>query len=307
MKHVLVTGAGGFVCSNIVLSLAAQGYAVTAADRVFDPQLAVLFRQHNIQMITTDLSSMLDLHPDYLIHGAAITADPAEGENPEDHFRANVNPALKMLEWARDHQVKRFIFISSSAVFRGSTVSTLTETTPTTPNGLYAVAKHAVELLIQTLRQDYGRDVLAVRLGNIYGINEVTRATRPRVSLVGTLIQHALTEQHLSVPAASPSVDWTFAGDIGYALSALLQTPELPHALYHVTSGETLTALQIAHGLGQLLPGITVNTEANPVMFRGHMTPERLKMDTGFSSWTAFQDGLRQTVMWFKNQLEHAS
>lgn len=309
MTRVLVTGANGFVCSNIVFTLLQQGYSVVAVDRAFDAALVEAWTGQPVELITSDLTRLPDSAVDFVIHGAAITADPADGETPAGHFRANVLPALTLLDWAHEHAVKRVIFISSSAVFRGSPISVLTEDTPVATDGLlYAVEKHSVELLLAALKQTYGRDVVAIRLGNIYGEHEHIRATRPRVSLVARLINEALTTGRVSIPRASSPTDWTYAADVGRALSRLLDVPTLPHALYHVTSGQVLTAVDILTALRAALPEVTITAEHTPaVPFRGYMTPDRLFRDTGFKQWTDFRSGLRQTVAWFKAQMEHSS
>ncbi len=309
MTRVLVTGANGFVCSNIVFTLLQQGCSVVAVDRTFDAALVAAWAGQPVELVTSDLTHLPDAAVDFVIHGAAITADPADGETPEDHFRANVHPALNLLDWARDHAVQRLIFISSSAVFRGSPISVLTEDTPVATDGLlYAVEKHSVELLLAALKQNYGRDVVAVRLGNIYGAHEHIRPTRPRVSLVARLVHEALATGRVSIPRATSPTDWTYAGDVGAALCRLLEVPTPPHALYHVTSGQALTAVDILAALREALPELTITVEHTPaVPFRGYMTPDRLFRDTGFNQWTNFRSGLRQTVAWFKAQMEHSS
>ena len=309
MTRVLVTGANGFVCRNIVFTLLAAGCSVIAVDRAFDPRLAEAWAHADVTLVLSDLTQLPDLNADFVIHGAAITADPAAGQTPEDHFRANVNPALMLLDWARDHAVQRLVFISSSAVFRGSPVANLTEDTPVATDGLlYAVEKYSVELLIAALKQAYQRDVVAIRLGNIYGAHEFVRATRPRVSLVARLIHEALTTGHVSIPVESSPTDWTYAGDVGRALLALLEKPTLSHALYHLTSGQALSAADILAALRAALPetNLTADTTA-AAPFRGSMRPDRLLADTGFDHWTDFRAGLSQTVDWFKAQMEHSS
>lgn len=309
MTRVLITGAGGFVCSNIALSILQRGCEVIGVDRAFDPMMAALLQSHGASLITSDLSSLPDLEVDYVVHGAAITADPVDGETPEDHFRANIDPALTMLDWAKDHRVRRTVFISSSAVFRGSSAAVLTEDTPVATDGLlYAVEKHTIELLIKTLKHHYHRDAVAVRLGSIYGCYEIVRPSRPRVSLVARLIDDALRKGQVTVPASMHPVDWTFAGDVGAALCALMEAPTLPHALYHVTSGDTWSAPEIALVLRDVLPNLSIEIDHDTnVPFRGYMQPHRLLADTHFNAWTDFRSGLHQTVQWFKAQKEQQS
>jgi nucleoside-diphosphate-sugar epimerase len=308
MKRVLVTGANGFVCSNIVMSLLRAGYRVVAVDRAFDAPLLDRLAGQAVEFVVSDSAQLPALSMDFAIHGAAITAEPGQGETPESHFRANVLPALAMLDWARDQGVQRLICISSSAVFRASPSAVLTEDTPAAPEGLYSIEKHAVELLVRTLNSGYKRDVISVRLGNIYGEYERSRESRPRVSLVAQLIHAALHARHVVVPHASPAVDWTYAGDIGSALIALLEAPKLQHDLYHVTSGQAWTALDIARALLKLVPDAALEVDSSAELpFRGALVSRRLPAETTFSAWTGLDSGMRQTVAWFREQMERVA
>lgn len=305
MQRVLVTGAAGFVCSNIVDTLLDAGFSVIALDRAFDDSHAARWHGQPVETIQGDETALPDSLVDFVIHGAAITAGHAErAETPEANLRANLDPALTVSEWAHAHGVRRLIFISSSAVTRGTTATAVTEEAAYTPTGLYAVAKLAVEGLARTLRTDEGRDVLAVRLGYLYGPWERRRPTRPRVSLVAGLLEDALTTGHITVAAHSTPTEWTYVRDVGRALGALLQAPKLNHALYHLTSGQPLTQVEIAEAIQRALPGVTVDTHDETPPFRGVLVGERLRADTGFAGWTDFNEGLAETLAWFRRQME---
>ena len=306
MEHVLVTGASGFVCSHLVDVLLEAGFGVIALDRRFDHAHLVRWMDQPVALVESDVSALPDLDVDYVIHGAAITAGPDErGESPEANLRANLEPALAISEWAARQPVRRCIFISSSAVARTSSAPLVAEDDTFDAVGLYAVAKQTVEGLARTLRADYGRDTLAVRLGYLYGPAERSRVTRPRVSLVARLIEEAVTQRRMTVAAASPPTDWTYVRDVGRAIVALLRAPRLNHALYHLSSGQSLSQLDIARALQAMLPDIDIHTTAEVPAFRGLLVGERLCADTGFHDWTDFADGLAETVTWFRQQLEH--
>lgn len=256
---VLVTGAGGFICRNIVQALLETGFDVIAVDRTFDNSLRQEWESwgSRLNLIESGVEYLPPLHADAVVHGAAVTASPEEiGQSPEENYRANLIPTLEALEWARQQLVRQFLFISSSTVYRETLPGPVSETLPTSPLGLYAVAKQAAESLIETLRAEYGRDAAVVRLSNIYGPAEQMRPTRPRVSLVGNMIQAALRTGKLVVYRDSPARDWTYAPDVGKAICQMLACPVLPHHLYHVASGQTLTPIEIAHTIQSLLPHV---------------------------------------------------
>ncbi len=305
-QSVLVTGAGGFVCSHIVSVLLASGYQVFAIDRAFDPAYSANWKEQwpgQLEIIETDSNELPSLKADYAIHGAAITASPEElGQTPEANLRANLDPALALLEWAEQQKVQRVILLSSSAVYQQSDPGPLSEDTVPDPIGTYAVAKRTLESLAATLRAIYKRDVSAVRLSNIYGFGEHARPSRPRISLVGRMLNDALTTGKVTVYREDPARDWTFAPDIGHALCALLEKPTLNHALYNLASEQLLTPVNIAQSLQAHLPELKIDIQEGtdpalpPLTRHGFLSSERLRRDTGFSRWTPFAKGIRQVI-----------
>ncbi len=304
--RVLVTGAGGFVCSNIVGTLLAQGYDVIAADRAFDAQLMDSLRTEwrgRMTLLETDAAHLPAVDVNALVHGAAITASPEEsGQTPEDHFRANMNPLLTMLEWSARNQVRRAIFLSSSAVYRQTMSGTVHETMLPHPHGLYAIVKQTMEVLVETLRDLYGRDVITLRLSNIYGLNEHTRFTRPRVSLVARMIDEALRTGTVTAYENSVARDWTFAPDIGNVIDLLLRLPTVKHTLYNTASEQVLNQQQIAEAIQAALPNVRIELHAgsdpneSQITRFGYLSSERLREETGFNDWTPFAEGIKQII-----------
>lgn len=302
---VVVTGAGGFVLGNCVPALAEQGWRVLALDHAFDSETLAVWSCFGDRVRTfigdvADLNGLaLDAPVAGVIHGAAVTATPEEmGLTPEQYFRANLEPTLHILEWARAYPEARVILISSSAVYEHTAPGPITETMPPFPFGLYSISKAALESLADTLRRQYQRDVLAVRLSNLYGPIEQPRPTRPRISLVGRMVREALTEGRITIYTDTARVaarDWTFAPDIGRALGALLQTPSLPHALYNVASGEVLRPIDIASIIAEQTGAQVIEAPVDPLPGApryGYLTNDRLRADTGFAAWTPFAAGI---------------
>lgn len=308
LPRVLVTGGGGFVCRNIINVMLAAGWHVVAVDRSFDSSLQHEWHTNwdsQIELIETNAETLPLLTVDALIHGAALTASPEQARHsPEDNFRANLEPLLGALEWAEQQQVRRSIYISSGAVFRRSAAGPIPEDSAATPLGLYAVAKHTMESLVETLHAIYHRDVVAIRLGNIYGPGELSRATRPRISLIGQMVNSALQDGEINIQNASVSGEWTFAPDVGHAIMALIARPQLNYSLYHVASGQQHTQAEIAETIREILPTTRVqSTNVAPVPLEklGYLSHERLLQDVGFARWTSLKEGLSQTIAHHRN------
>lgn len=306
-ERVLVTGAGGFVCRHIVAALLDAGYRVIALDRAVDADLRAAWADH-VELVEADMTALPGIDADLFVHGAALTAEPEQtGQTPAANFNANMLPTLHLLEWAGQRNIRRGVFISSAGVFAPAHEDTLTEADAPAPGSLYGLAKVQTEQIAAFLRRHYHRDYVSIRLGDTYGPGEYLRPTRPRLSLVGQMIQAALTDGVIVSNSQLPARDWTFAPDTGRTVAALLAPPTLRHELYHVTSGQVLAPFQIAERIRALVPGIRVVVDDTPVpparQRPGHLSGERLHAELNLRDWTDIDDGLRQTIAWQRTQL----
>lgn len=306
MKRVLLTGAAGFVGTNITAALLAEGYAVTALDRAFPVGWAGLFgAAAPVSLIASDAAQLPDLPADAVIHAAAITATPEEsGLSPEAYFMAHLQPALHASEWAAQRGI-RAVLVTSSAVFGATPDEGLDEFTPSDPAHLYGAAKRAIEHFAKAARRLHGRDVVAARFSGIYGPHEIPRPTRPRIALIGRLIHEAIREGVMHIAPNDPARDWTFAPDLGRALHALISAPRLNQPLYNVAAAQVYTTEQVAEMIQTALPGTKIVADYPPTprinLRLGYLTNSRLRADTGFDAWTPFADGLHQTIAWAKD------
>jgi len=303
MKRVIVTGANGFVGSNIVSTLIDQGWFVYAVDLGFDNPAVETWNNQQIELIASTCIDLPALSANALIHGAFITASPeARNESPESNIRANLDPMLAMMEYADQQKIGRSIFLSSSGVYRTMPDELINEDRPQNPLGVYAVAKTMMEYLVETMRTVYQRDMICVRLGNIYGQNEYQRDSRPFLSVIGQMIHMATTAGIIEVDRPTEIREWTYASDIGNAIHSLLQAETLNHALYHVASTERTSNLSIAYLIQSLVESAEVRvTSANPSKPKltrlGTLDNTRLAQDTGFNQWTPLSKGLLSPIL----------
>ena len=312
MKRILFTGANGFVCSNLIDVLLTRDWYVYAADIAFDNPAVNDWPSDQVTMLTGDITALPALEVDALLHGAAITAGPEQrGETPEKNFMANLEPALAMLRYADTNAIPRSIFVSSSAVYRSSERGLITEDVPASPFGCYPVAKYTIEGLVDTLRRLYGRDVLCIRLGNLYGPHEMARASRPHTSLVQQVITQGL-DGTIHIDDHILPREWTFVRDVGAAVDALLRASELSHAVYNIAADEVHSMQDIAHAVEKALAGRSVTTlvqsigQADTLTRLGTLDASRLQRDTGFEDWTSLDEGIRQTIEAISREVDRA-
>lgn len=302
--RVIVTGANGFLGCNIVAACLEAGFDVAAVDLAFDNPAYAQFASDNLQLIESNCVDMPALAADALIHAAFITATPEErDETPEANLRANVEPLLAVMEYARRHGIAREIYISSAAVHRCAPEITIQESLPQRPLGAYGVAKTLMEQMVETMRRVHGRDCLCVRPGSIYGPFEYCRSTRPKLSNVALMMMSALSRGEVVVDQPDQRGEWTYAPDIGRALIALLKADSLNYALYQVASGELIRNMDLAQRIASLMNDVILRIaepEAQQAARSSRsrmLESSRLAQDVGFSDWTKMSElTLRPTL-----------
>ncbi len=175
MATYLVTGAAGFIGSNIVEELVKRGESVRALDNLSTGRAENInpFLQ-KISFMRADLADQPALAEamrgvDYVIHQAALPSVPRSVEDPLASHEANATGTLKLLVAARDAGVKRVVFASSSSVYGDSPTLPKREDMPTQPLSPYAVNKLAGEEYCKVFARVYGLPTVALRYFNVFG------------------------------------------------------------------------------------------------------------------------------------------
>jgi UDP-glucuronate 4-epimerase len=184
-QTVLVTGAAGFIGSNLVGCLIDLGYRVVGLDN-FDNSYEPQIKRDNIQhlssnehftLIEGDIRGRDLLHSlftkysfDSVIHLAAKAGVRPSLDQPLLYSEANVHGTINLLEECRLASVQRFVFTSSSSVYGNNEQTPFKEEQPiATPVSPYAASKAAAELYCYTYHHLYELPVVIIRPFNIYG------------------------------------------------------------------------------------------------------------------------------------------
>ena len=170
-KHVLITGASGFLGSNLALHCLAEGYAVTGTYHSQPFTLkGVDARKLDICLPDQIEALMAEVKPAYVFHCAAIAQPDICAQDEPAARQINVQGSKLMAEAAAKHGAK-LIFTSTDLVFDG-TVKFTTEKDPTHPLGVYAKSKldaEAAVLAVTGARAAVVRTVLMYGWGKAVG------------------------------------------------------------------------------------------------------------------------------------------
>jgi nucleoside-diphosphate-sugar epimerase len=151
-----------------------------------------------------------------------------EGDNLADWLDANVNGSLRLLLTARDAGVKRFIFLSSRAVFSQTLPGReLDETHPTTPDTHYGAYKAAVESFLRSFAHTEGLQTCTIRATGVYGLT-----WPPEKSKWWSLVQAVLNDEQITSSGGGTEVH---GEDVARVIWRLLEAPSLTVDTVHMS------------------------------------------------------------------------
>ncbi len=198
--NILITGAAGFIGSNLADELLKQDFRVMGIDN-FDPfyrreikeanisdalrNSTFIFREGDIRDPEFLDMCFSEFKPGLVIHLAAKAGVRPSINDPSGYFDVNVNGTLNLLESMKRNKTGRMLFASSSSVYGNNKKIPFSEADNVDyPISPYAASKKAGELLCHTYHHLYGMDIFCLRFFTVYGprqrcdlaINKFTRA-----------------------------------------------------------------------------------------------------------------------------------
>ena len=216
-KHVLVTGGAGFVGSNLVRRLLADGAKVTILDDFFTGKKEHLKDLDGQYVLVTgsvterDVVDELVAHNEIIFHLAARNII-ASTRNPLEDFQTNIGGTLNVLMSARDHKVERVVYTSSVSIYGNPRYLPINEDDPISLLSPYAVSKFGGEGYCQAFYESYEVPVVVVRYSNVYGTMQ--NPSNPYCGVVAKFMQKARVGEPLEIHGDGQQTrDFTFVDD----------------------------------------------------------------------------------------------
>jgi len=180
LKTILITGGAGFIGSNLCEYFLNQGYQVRCVDNFITGKkenIAALFSHPNFIFFEKDIRNYDDCieitkDVDAVLHQAALGSVPRSIENPLLTNEINCQGFLNTITAAKNNNVKRFVYASSSSVYGDSVKSPKIENELGKPLSPYAISKLTNELYGSVFHQLYGMETIGLRYFNVFGKNQ---------------------------------------------------------------------------------------------------------------------------------------
>lgn len=277
-RRVLVTGAAGFIGSNLVEALIAEtdwdvvgldNYSTGSPDNV-----AHLATEQRFTMERGDVAGLDDLGGfDTVFHLAALPRIQPSFDTPCEHLTANLTNSIHLLEvMMRKRRFPRLVYSSSSAIYGNPTTTPTAEDEPISCLNPYSFQKYEVEKYLELLAQRHPLDYVALRYFNPYGPRSFNPANpfNAYSSVMGIFLHRHREGLPLLVTGdGSQQRDFVHVRDVARAniRAALADRPM--NTAFNVGYGSTMSILDLARRISNRIefvaerPGEARITHAN--------------------------------------------
>lgn len=266
----LVTGAAGFIGSNLVEALLSLGQEVVGLDnfatgyqRNLDEVQQIVgaeawtrfrFIKGDIRKIEDCRAACADAH--YVLHQAALGSVPRSLEDPIATHETNCTGSLNMLVAARDAKVKSFIYAASSSTYGDHPGLPKVEDQIGNPLSPYAVTKYANELYANVFARCYGFKSVGLRYFNVFGPRQDPDGAYAAV--IPKWIASMIRGEPVFINGdGETSRDFCFIANVVQInlLAATTQRAETESQVYNVAVGDSTTLNELYHQLQRNLLG----------------------------------------------------
>lgn len=316
-EKILVTGADGFIGSHLTEELVKQGFDVKAFSlyNSFNtwgwldtlPQDIM----ENVEVFTGDVRDPNGVREamkgtDAVFHLAALIAIPFSYHSPDAYVDTNIKGTLNVLQAAKQLDLDKVLITSTSEVYGTAQYVPIDESHPYQGQSPYSATKIGADRLAESFYRSFGLPVAIVRPFNTYGPRQSARAVIPTI-----ITQLLAGKEEIRLGSLTPTRDFNFVKDTAQGFIETYRSDK--------TVGEEINiATQNEISIGELAEELIkqINPQAKIVCDEERLRPEKsevnrllgsnekIKMLTDWEPRFTFEEGLAQTIDFFRDNLE---
>jgi UDP-N-acetylglucosamine 4-epimerase len=324
----LVTGAAGFIGSNLVEALLRLNQQVVGLDnfatghrRNLDQVRALVGDQAwaNFSFIEGDIRSPEDCRracadAEFVLHQAALGSVPRSIADPQQTNDTNISGFLNMLVAARDAGVTRFVYAASSSTYGDHPALPKVEHQIGRPLSPYAVTKYVNELYADVFARTYGTVSIGLRYFNVFGPRQDPQGAYAAV--IPQWVAALIRNEPLRINGdGETSRDFCYVANVVQAnLLAALAEGEAVNQIYNVAVGERTTLNGLYGMMKDLLSGRFAHVAAHAPEYvdfrRGdvrHSQADISKVASllGYVPTHRIAEGMQEAMDWYVQDIPH--
>jgi NAD dependent epimerase/dehydratase len=314
-KRVLLTGADGFIGSHLAERLLAEGCKVRAF---------VYYNSFNswgwldtlpketrdkFEIFAGDIrdpngvrTAMKDI--DVVFHLAALIAIPFSYHSPDSYIDTNVKGTLNIIQAAKDLNISRVLVTSTSEVYGTAQFVPITEEHPKQPQSPYSASKIGADCIADSFYRSFDLPLTIVRPFNTYGPRQSARAVIPTI-----ITQLMSGMEEIKLGDVTPTRDLLFVKDTANGFVEIAKCDALiGHEVNIATQSEISVGDLAQEMINQINPNARIVSDeqrlrpAKSEVFRLFGSNEKLKQFTPWQQNYTLQQGIAETIEWFKKE-----
>jgi UDP-glucose 4-epimerase len=307
---ILVTGGLGLIGHNVVNKLQKQGHSVVITDTrttygiIPQDEIDYLMIErlkkiqpgqiHAIDIVSDSIDWLFEKYKfDIVIHMASFPRQKVVNANPTMGAKTMMEGLLNLCEASKKHNVKKFIYISSSMVY-GDFTNDVTEDYDCKPQGQYGIMKLAGERLVE----DYSRrgcfSHTIIRPSAVYGELDVEDRVIAKFMLT------AMRDGTLNVNGANETLDFTYVEDAADGIVGAALSDNTENKTYNITKSHSRTLLDAANLAVKCAGKGTINVRDKDADFpsRGALNIDAARGDFGYDPKVDVEEGFQKYYDW---------
>lgn len=322
-SKVLVTGAAGFIGSNLSEYLVEKGFEVIGLDNLstgYEKNLSSINKNKSFQFLRGDIRDFktclkASKGVSFVLHQAALGSVPRSINDPLNSNEVNISGFLNILEASKQNSVKRFIYAASSSIYGDSKELPKIEENIGKPLSPYAITKYVNELYAEIYSNTYGIETIGLRYFNVFG-----RKQDPNGAYAAVIPK--FISQFINGKSPSINGDGSFSRDFTYIdnvlkmnhLAMSTENPDAINQVYNTAVGDQITIKEMAETIKTEL--VKYKKEVNNISVlnasnRVGDIPHSLACITKASKYLNyipshnFQQGIKATIEWYFKDLNN--
>jgi len=308
-KSIVITGAAGFVGSNLAKRLLDRGHEVRGVDNLsagtlenVDPRVEF----HKADVRTPEIYPLFE-KADAVFHLAAKTCLPECVDKPLEAASINVLGTLNVLEAARAANVPKFIFADTSAEYEGIDEFPTREE-HIRPIGVYAASKHGGAAFCESYCQLYDMNVTILRYFNVYGPAQDWRRVIPPV-MSSFIIRMLQGDQPIIYGTGQKRRDFVYVDDVNDFHLIVLEDQRANGKTFNVGSGINFSVKEVYQLIEDLLrtglrPVYEPELPGEAEITLADITAAK---SLGWEPRVEIMEGLRRSIAYFQSRVLKAN